>query len=145
MWYTLFKYLLFRPGVKLLLHPTLQGEQNIPRQGGAVLASNHLDIADTLALPALMRRRLTFPAKKELFEGRTLWGRIVAWFLTAVGMVPLDRSGGRASASGLGPIDQVLTDGGLAGIFPEAPARPMDPSTRGIPGLPGWHSTCRCR
>ena len=66
MWYTLFKYLLFRPGVKLLLHPTLQGEQNIPRQGGAVLASNHLDIADTLALPALMRRRLTFPAKKEL-------------------------------------------------------------------------------
>ena len=119
MWYTLFKYLLFRPGVKLLLHPTLEGEQNIPRQGGAVLASNHLDIADTLALPALMRRRLTFPAKKELFEGRTLWGRIVAWFLTAVGMVPLDRSGGRASASGLGPIDQVLTDGGLAGIFPE--------------------------
>ncbi|CEI23203.1 1-acyl-sn-glycerol-3-phosphate acyltransferase [Propionibacterium freudenreichii] len=135
MWYTLFKYLLFRPGVKLLLHPTLQGEQNIPRQGGAVLASNHLDIADTLALPALMRRRLTFPAKKELFEGRTRWGRIVAWFLTAVGMVPLDRSGGRASASGLGPIDQVLTDGGLAGIFPEGTRSPDGSLYKGHTGV----------
>lgn len=135
MWYNLFKYLLFRPGVKLLLHPVLEGEENIPRQGGAVLASNHLDIADTLALPALMTRRLTFPAKKELFEGASLWGRIVAWFLTTVGMVPLDRSGGRASASGLGPIDQVLVDGGLAAIFPEGTRSPDGSLYKGHTGV----------
>lgn len=135
MWYTLFKYILFRPGMKILLHPKLSGEHNIPARGAAVLASNHLGMADTLALPALIRRRLTFPAKKELFEGTSFRGRIVAWFLRAVGMVPLDRSGGRASAGGLGPIDQVLADGGLAAIFPEGTRSPDGELFKGHTGV----------
>ena len=125
MWYRFFKYALFRPGVRLLMHPELVDERNIPATGPAVLASNHLDAGDTFTLPALMRRRLIWPAKKELFEGKGLRMRIVARFLRAVGMVPLDRSGGRASVDAMGPVEAELAAGNLIGIFPEGTRTPV--------------------
>lgn len=119
MWYTFFKYAMVRPLSKVLFRPWLRGEENIP-DGPAILAANHLSAGDTFLLPGLIRRRMTFPAKAELFK--KVGGpkqRALAWFLTAVGQVPMDRSGGRASATGLSPVLQVLKDGGLVGIFPE--------------------------
>ncbi|MFZ2624403.1 MAG: lysophospholipid acyltransferase family protein [Propionibacterium sp.] len=135
MWYTFFKYGLFRPGVKILLRPRFEGAHNVPTTGGAVLASNHIGAGDTFSLPALVDRRMIFPAKKELFEGRTPSGRVVAWFMKRVGMVPLDRSGGRASAGALGPIEQVLADGELVGIFPEGTRSPDGRIYRGHTGV----------
>lgn len=135
MWYTFFKYWLFRPGVKILLRPHFEGAHNVPETGAAVLASNHIGAGDTFSLPALVERRMIFPAKKELFEGRTPSGRVVAWFMKRVGMVPLDRSGGRASAGALGPIEQVLADGDLVGIFPEGTRSPDGRMYRGHTGV----------
>lgn len=125
MWYTLFKYALFRPYVVLILRPRLIGAHHIPERGGAVLAANHLSSGETFALPALIRRPMVFPAKRELFEGRGLRGRIVAWFLSAVDQVPMDRAGGRATASALAPVIEALREGRLVGIFPEG-TRSMD-------------------
>ena len=119
MLYTLFKYLLFRPVCRFGFRPTVEGEENIPASGGAVLAANHTSAGETFLLPAMIRRRVTFPAKAELFTGHNLPTHIVAWFLKAVGQVPMDRSGGRASAMGLEPVMEVLRAGGLVGIFPE--------------------------
>lgn len=135
MWYAFFKHVLFRPFVKIFLRPELRGAHNVPPTGSAVLASNHIGAGDTFSLPALVRRKMIFPAKKELFEGRSLSGRVVAWFLRVVGMVPLDRSGGRASAGALGPIEQVLVDGGLVGIFPEGTRSPDGRMYRGHTGV----------
>jgi len=61
--YWLFKTLLVRPGLVLLTRPWLEGEENIPTTGPAILVSNHLSAGDTFLLPALIKRRLTFPAK----------------------------------------------------------------------------------
>ncbi|MDO5287321.1 MAG: lysophospholipid acyltransferase family protein [Actinomycetia bacterium] len=119
MLYTLFKYLLFRPVCRYGFRPTVEGEENIPARGGAVLAANHTSAGETFLLPAMIRRRMTFPAKAELFTGHDLPSHVVAWFLKAVGQVPMDRSGGRASAMGLEPVMEVLRAGGLVGIFPE--------------------------
>ncbi len=120
MLYHVFKYLLFRPVCRFVFKPWIEGEENIPSRGGAVLAGNHLSAGETFLLPAMIHRRLTFPAKAELFNpGKDFKSKIVAWFLTAVGQVPMDRSGGRASAEGLTPVMDVLRDGGLVGIFPE--------------------------
>lgn len=116
--YTLFKYALFRPVCLVVFRPWVEGEENIPATGGVVLAGNHLSAGDTFLLPAMITRRMTFPAKAELFHQKGL-GRIVSWFLRAVGQVPMDRSGGRASADGLRPIYEVLEHGGVVGIFPE--------------------------
>lgn len=135
MWYTLFK------GPFRLLSTwgyggRTEGEEHVPRSGGVILAANHVSEIDTYVLPALMRRQVTFPAKAELFAGNRGFGsKVVAWFLRAVGQVPLDRSGGRASRDGLGPIIQVVRDGGVAGIFPEGTRSPDGRLYKGKTGV----------
>lgn len=135
VWYQFFKYLLIRPAMRLLVRPRLSGVEHIPARGPAILAGNHLGALDTLVLPALLRRRVTYSAKVELFQGRGPRGRVVAWFLRMVGQVPMDRSGGRASASGLDPIIEVLRNGGLVGIFPEGTRSPDGRMYRGHTGV----------
>lgn len=120
MWYQFFKVALFGPGVRALWRPWVVGEENLPCTGGALLASNHLAVLDPVIVPAMLRRQITYPAKKELFDGdHGLWSRIVAWFLRAVDQVPLDRSGGRRSLEAMGPVLSRLREGGVVGIFPE--------------------------
>ncbi len=119
MLYTFFKYALVRPVCRVFFRPWVEGEENIPDTGGVVLAGNHLSAGDTFLLPAMITRRMTFPAKAELFQGTGFKGRLLAWFLTVVGQVPMDRSGGRASADALRPIYEVLERGDVVGIFPE--------------------------
>lgn len=120
MWYWLFKYVLFTPGIRLILRPKVEGMEKIPVTGGVVLAANHSSAWDTLILPAMVRRRVTFPAKAELFQmsikhpGRS----IVAIFLKAIGQVPIHR-GGRSSSDGLGKVHATLQEGNVVGIFPE--------------------------
>lgn len=121
--YTLFKRLLMRP-IARTFRPWVRGEENIPATGGVILASSHLSYGETVLLPAMIRRRMTFPVKAEMFQMPGPWGRTVGWFLTAVGQVPIDRSGGRASAQGLSPVMQELENGGVIGIFPEGTRSP---------------------
>jgi 1-acyl-sn-glycerol-3-phosphate acyltransferase len=133
--YWVFKWLLVRPGLRLLTRPWLEGEENIPASGPAILVSNHLSAGDTFLLPALIQRRLTFPAKAELFQGRTLRGRFVSWWLTGVGMLPMDRSGGRASATSMNGVLGVLRDGHLLAIFPEGTRSPDGRLYKGKTGV----------
>ncbi|MCI1746776.1 MAG: 1-acyl-sn-glycerol-3-phosphate acyltransferase [Acidipropionibacterium sp.] len=120
MWYKFFKVALFGPGVRALWRPWVVGEENIPATGGAVLACNHIELLDPVIVAAMIDRQLTYPAKKELFQGnRGIGSKIVAWFLKAVDQVPLDRSGGRRSVEGMRPVLDRLEEGGLIGIFPE--------------------------
>ncbi|MGA4670311.1 lysophospholipid acyltransferase family protein [Propionibacteriaceae bacterium Y1923] len=122
--YNLFKYGLFTPVCRLVFRPWMRGADNIPEEGAVITAANHLSYGETFLLPAMIKRRMTFPVKAEIFQQKSLGGRIVGWFLTAVGQVPLDRSGGKASAAGLSPVMQVLQDGGMVGIFPEGTRSP---------------------
>lgn len=136
MWYSLFKYTLFRPLAKLYFRGRVEGEENIPVSGGVLLASNHVSATDTFLMPALIRRPVTFPAKAELFAGnRGPVSKIVAWFLKAVGQVPLDRSGGRRSLDGLQPILDVLANGGVVGIYPEGTRTPDGKLYKGRTGV----------
>ena len=135
-WYSFFKTVFVRPAVKWWFRVQIEGTEKLP-QGGCLLAGNHLDAGDTFTLPSLIKPKVTFPAKKELFEGKGLKGRAVAWFLRAVGQAPIDRSGGRQSVAGLGSVTDVLLFGGVVGIFP-ARGAPMGACTRAIPGWRGW-------
>lgn len=124
MWYWFFKYTIFSAIVRLGWRAKISGAKNVPDSGGAIIAPNHIANIDSLVIPALLKRRLTYPAKAELFSGKGFKGKIVAWFLRAIGQVPMDRSGGRASAASLGEIGQVLADGNLVGIYPEGTRSP---------------------
>ncbi|MFT3877247.1 MAG: lysophospholipid acyltransferase family protein [Propioniciclava sp.] len=134
-WYEFFK-VPFRALVKYGYHGRTEGEENIPQTGPVILAGNHIGAADTFVMPALIKRRVTFPAKAEIFSGKGgIVPKLVAWFVKAVGQVPLDRSGGRASADGLGPILEVLANGGVAGIFPEGSRSPDGRMFKGKTGV----------
>ena len=107
-WYGFFK-VPFRQFVKHGYKATITGAENIPRTGGVILASNHVSSADTFLTPALIDRQVTLPVKAEAFrrDQGLVWG-VIGWFLKAVGMVPLDRTGGRAALDGLGPVIEAL-------------------------------------
>ncbi|PIE21454.1 MAG: 1-acyl-sn-glycerol-3-phosphate acyltransferase [Arachnia propionica] len=125
MWYQFFKVTIFRPLVRFGFRAELVGSENMPSTGPVLLASNHVAAMDSVVIPAMLQRRMTFPAKADLFVGnKGIGSKIVAWFLKAIGMVPMDRSGGRASASSLHAISDVLQAGHVIGIYPEGTRSP---------------------
>lgn len=136
MFYWIFKWSLFVPVVRLVWRPKVTGKGNIPESGPAIVVCNHTSAVETFIVPAMIPRRLTFPAKAELFaEGGGLGKRIVAWFLAAVGQVPMDRSGGRASAGSMDSVLQVLRNGELLAIFPEGTRSPDGRLYKGKTGV----------
>ncbi len=136
MWYEIFKATIFRPLVRFGFRARIIGTDNVPMTGGALLASNHIAIMDALVVPAMLPRKVTYPVKAEAFSGRGGPGpALVAWFLKVVGMVPMDRGGGRASAAALQSISDVLAAGALVGIYPEGTRSPDGRLYKGKTGL----------
>jgi 1-acyl-sn-glycerol-3-phosphate acyltransferase len=133
--YWFLKLFIVGPLVRLLFRPWMEGAENIPDSGPALLVSNHVSAGDTFLLPAMMRRRLTFPAKLELFQGHGVRGRITAWFLKGIGQLPMDRSGGRASATSMDGVLEVLEQGHLLGIYPEGTRSPDGRLYKGKTGV----------
>lgn len=118
-WYKVLQRGLFRPVLTMAFRPWVKGRDNLPATGAVIVAPNHCSYGETVLLPAVVNRQMSFPVKAELFASKNPMWRAIGWFLKSVGMVPLDRSGGRASATGLEPLMDVLAKGGVVGIFPE--------------------------
>ncbi|MBB3328328.1 1-acyl-sn-glycerol-3-phosphate acyltransferase [Friedmanniella antarctica] len=134
-YYTFFKGALFKPLIRVLVRPRVVGSERVPATGGALLAGNHISGWDTLVIPAMLPRTMTFPAKAELFVGRGPVSRVVAWFVRAVGILPMDRTGGRASASSMDVVLDALREGKVVGIFPEGTRSPDGRLYRGRTGV----------
>jgi 1-acyl-sn-glycerol-3-phosphate acyltransferase len=134
-YYSGFKRWLFGPVVRLLLRPRVTGTEQVPRTGGALVAGNHISGWDPIVIPAMLPRQMTFPAKAELFVARGPLSAVVAWFVKAVGILPMDRSGGRASASGMDVVVDALREGQVVGIFPEGTRSPDGRLYRGRTGV----------
>lgn len=91
-----------------------KGDHNIPREGGAILAMNHIGYLDfafigTAALP--VKRYVRFMAKKEIFENK-----IAGPLMRGMHHISVDRSSG--SASFVAAL-RALKSGEIVGIFPE--------------------------
>ena len=124
MLYWLLKRILLGPILRLLFRPTVEGLENLPEDGPAILASNHLSFSDSIFLPLMVPRRITFLAKSDYFTGSGLKGRLTAAFFRAAGQVPVDRSGGSAGNSALRSGLRVMSEGDLLGIYPEGTRSP---------------------
>jgi 1-acyl-sn-glycerol-3-phosphate acyltransferase len=130
------KYVLLGPLLRLVFRPRAEGLENIPRTGGAILASNHLAVADSFFMPLVIpRRRVTFPAKMEYFTGRGVKGRLKKWFFTGVGQIPIDRSSGSAAQAALDTGIRLLREGHLLGIYPEGTRSPDGRLYKGKTGM----------
>ncbi|CPR03785.1 1-acylglycerol-3-phosphate O-acyltransferase [Mycobacterium bohemicum DSM 44277] len=135
MWYWLFKYILLGPPLALLARPKVEGLEHVPSSGPAILASNHLAVMDSFYLPLVVRRRITFLAKAEYFTGTGIKGRFLAWFYTAVGQVPIDRTNADAAQAALETAERLLGQGKLLGMYPEGTRSPDGRLYKGKTGL----------
>lgn len=125
-------------GIKVVITPLLHllfrvkatGTRNVPKRGPVILASNHQSFIDSIFLPLVVRRRVTFVAKAEYFEN---WK--TAWLFRAVGMIPLKREGGSASERALVAAAEVLNAGGVLGIYPEGTRSPDGRLYKGHTGV----------
>jgi 1-acyl-sn-glycerol-3-phosphate acyltransferase len=129
------KYVLLGPLMRVLARPTVEGLDHIPEHGGAILASNHLAVADSFLLPLLVRRRITFLAKREYFTQPGLLGWLKKTFFTGVGQVPVDRSSGSAAQAALDTAVRLLRENKLLGIYPEGTRSPDGRLYKGKTGV----------
>jgi 1-acyl-sn-glycerol-3-phosphate acyltransferase len=133
--YWLMKRLLLGPLLRAVFRPKLLGGEHVPLTGGAVLASNHLAVADSFFLPLVLERRVTFLAKREYFTGTGLKGRLKKWFFSGVGQVPIDRSSAAAAQAALDTGVRLLRSGSLLGIYPEGTRSPDGRLYKGKTGI----------
>jgi len=121
--------------LKAAFRPWVEGLENIPETGGAILASNHLSFSDSFFLPAVLDRKVTFIAKAEYFTSPGVKGKLTAAFFKGVGQLPVDRSGARgAGEAAIRSGIRVIESGELFGIYPEGTRSPDGRLYRGKPG-----------
>ena len=135
MWYWLFKYIFMGPLLSLLGRPKVEGLEHVPHSGPAILASNHLAVADSFYLPLVVRRRITFLAKAEYFTGKGIKGAFNRWFYTVAGQVPIDRTNADAAQAALDTAERILGEGKLLGMYPEGTRSPDGRLYKGKSGL----------
>lgn len=111
-WFYWFAMGVLRALLLLLVGWKVVGRQNVPRRGGLIIASNHLNNADPPILSyAILRRRIRWMAKVELFKYP--WGALTRLF----GAFPVRRF--EADARALLHAERLLRDGCAIGMFPE--------------------------
>ncbi len=104
----------------------VRGRENIPREGGLIVASNHISFWDPPLIGAALPREMHFLAKEELFRTPAL-----GWMIRSVNSIPIRR--GVADLTGMSRALDVLRMGQALLMFPEGsrmrdgdlhPARP---------------------
>jgi len=107
------------PLVRMIWRPRVVGAHRVPTTGPVIFAANHRAAVDTAVIPLVTPRPVAFLGKAEYFTARSLKGRLIARFLTALGYVPVDRANAKAGLAALDAGRTVLRAGGAFGIYPE--------------------------
>jgi 1-acyl-sn-glycerol-3-phosphate acyltransferase len=109
--------------------------ENIPKEGPAIVACNHVSFVDSVFLPLVLPRQMSFLAKSDYFTGRGIKGFFIRSFMIAAGQLPIDRTGGKASEASLNTGLRVISEGRLLGIYPEGTRSPDGRMYRGRTGI----------
>jgi 1-acyl-sn-glycerol-3-phosphate acyltransferase len=123
------------PFLRLVARATVIGAENVPATGPAIIASNHLSVIDSIYLPLLLARPVSFAAKSEYFTGTRLRDRLVGAYLRSTNQLSTDRAGGRAAQAMLEAALNHLRSGELFGIYPEGTRSPDGKLYRGRTGV----------
>jgi 1-acyl-sn-glycerol-3-phosphate acyltransferase len=101
-----------RAAYATLMRIHASGMERMPRQGGAIVVSNHLNMLDPMLIAILMPRQLHFMAKEELFRFGPL-----GWWLLHSNTFPIRR--GESDRAALRHAEKLLRAGEVVLIFPE--------------------------
>ena len=102
------------PVFKTLWKVTTTGLDHVPATGGAIFCPNHTSVIDSFFLPLVLPRRITFVGKAEYMDS---WK--TKYIFPAIGMIPIDRTGGDAAERALNTAARVIEAGEFFGIYPE--------------------------
>jgi 1-acyl-sn-glycerol-3-phosphate acyltransferase len=102
------------PVFRALWRVTTEGLGNVPTSGGAIIAPNHISVLDSFFVPLTLPRRITYVGKAEYMDD---WK--TKYVFPAIGMIPIDRSGGDGAQRALDAAAEILEAGELFGIYPE--------------------------
>jgi 1-acyl-sn-glycerol-3-phosphate acyltransferase len=128
--YWVFKGIL-KPLLKALYRIRVEGLENVPKKGPAILAANHLSFLDSFFIPLVVKRRkVTYLAKADYFKS---WK--TSWFFKSCGQISCERGGGDKSQQSLEIALDVLKEGKLLGIYPEGTRSPDGYLYRGRTGV----------
>ncbi len=97
---------------RIIYRAEVHGQENVPKEGGAIIAANHISLWDPPFVGAFCPRRVSFMAKKELFENS-----IFSSIITSLGAFPVNR--GAADRNAIKTALTVLDEGKCLGLFPE--------------------------
>jgi 1-acyl-sn-glycerol-3-phosphate acyltransferase len=122
--------------LKIVFRPHVTGLENVPADGPVIIASNHLSFVDSVLIPLVLPRRVTFLAKAEYFEGRGV-ARLLGAFLSAMGHIPVPRTEQRAAVASLDIALKTLDEGNAFAIYPEGTRSEDGRLYRGHTGV-GW-------
>ncbi|MHB8605776.1 MAG: lysophospholipid acyltransferase family protein [Thermoplasmatota archaeon] len=107
-----FSYYTLGSTIRGLWRVHADGVENVPMEGGAILASNHLSYADHYLMPCNVKRQVFFVSKAQHFDVP-----VQRWLFRQWGVIPLKRGDGDSEAYTTSL--KVLTDGDLLCIYPE--------------------------
>ncbi len=97
---------------KILFPFKSKGKENLPKEGGIVLCSNHISLLDPVFILLTSRRRVYFMSKSELFKNK-----LSAAFFRFCGAFPVNR--GQGDTSALDTAKDIVSEGKIFGIFIE--------------------------
>ena len=123
------------PFLMILFRPKVKGLRHVPGSGPVIIASNHLSFSDSIFMPLVVPRKVTFLAKSEYFTSPGPKGLLKKITFIALGQVPVDRSGGRRSEAALITGLKVLAEGKCLGIYPEGTRSPDGRLYKGRTGI----------
>jgi 1-acyl-sn-glycerol-3-phosphate acyltransferase len=123
------------PFLMALFRPKVKGLRHVPASGPVIIASNHLSFSDSIFMPLVVPRKVTFLAKSEYFTSPGPKGLLKKLTFIALGQVPVDRSGGRRSEAALITGLKVLAEGKCLGIYPEGTRSPDGRLYKGRTGI----------
>lgn len=123
------------PFLMILFRPKVKGLRHVPGTGPVIIASNHLSFSDSIFMPLVVPRKVTFLAKSEYFTSPGPKGLLKKLTFIALGQVPVDRSGGRRSEAALITGLKVLAEGKCLGIYPEGTRSPDGRLYKGRTGI----------
>lgn len=106
--------LLTVPARRLLVRVRIEGAENLPADGPAVLAANHLSFFDSVLLMFDLPRQVRMLGKAEYTDQR-----LTRWLFVGAGMIPVRRENVGDVPHALGQVQAVLEQGHAIGVFPE--------------------------
>ena len=143
MFYVLARVVI-RPLFWLLFRPRVTGREHVPLSGPVILASNHLSFIDSIAIPTVAPRRVSYLAKAEYFTGTGITGWFSRTLFSALGALPVERETHRAAQAALDTALAVLKDGDAFGIYPEGTRSRDGRLARGKTGVAWLALTADC-